>query len=221
MARRKTKKAETETKIETTEIKKELENENTTEDKISKSLEKIENKISNKDDDSKTSETPNQSSEDKSESTDIQSDTQTSETQTSETSSPKPQTTAKKLNKDEIDELTIKQYYKRYSDYIKARKPQKAITTFYNIYFVVEKNPKILFKTIELFKTNKNLLHEKVALQSIESLDTVKKLKLGIFYHVIRTIVYNEDRSKINFSLVKEVIPDNVFNEYKKVLKTS
>jgi len=111
------------------------------------------------------------------------------------------------------------QYYQRYKLFIKKRNPKQAINNFINIYNVVEQHPDILREVVDIFRKDKLVLGEKVALQGIQFVDKIKTMKISIFYHVIKSVIFNKDKDKINFDLVKDVIPEPLFVEYKKILK--
>jgi hypothetical protein len=126
--------------------------------------------------------------------------------------------TTKKKQPNLYTQLTS-QYYQRYKLFIKKRNPKQAINNFINIYNVVEQHPDILREVVDIFRKDKLLLSEKVALQGIQFVDKIKTVKISVFYHIVKSIVFNKDKDKINFDLVKDVIPEPLFVEYKKVLK--
>ena len=122
----------------------------------------------------------------------------------------------KTIKKPDTNILILNQYYQRYSLCIKTRKPIKAINYFINIYNHIEKNPQLYTEAINLFKQNRNILHETIALQGIETILPQKRLKIETFYTLLKAAVNNE-KLKINFDIVNEIVKNtDLLKEYKK-----
>jgi len=112
--------------------------------------------------------------------------------------------------------VIMAQYYQQYQGYVKAGQPAKAIASFTNIYKQVEKKPENLGSIIELFRTNKDLLAEKVALQGIEVITGAMRIKLEIFYTLLKAVVSGK-KIRISFDRTAEYVKNTkLMTEYKK-----
>lgn len=122
--------------------------------------------------------------------------------------------------KQDINEVIISQYFQRYKTSILANKPKVAILDFVNISNHVNRYPKLFTKVCNLFIKNKHLLLETLTLQGIDTIEAQIKLKLEVFYLMLRVKVL-KDKMPVNFSRMGELIQnEDLLVEYRKAYKS-
>ena len=115
--------------------------------------------------------------------------------------------------------LIIENYAKQYDNYIKQNKPKDAIKSFSNIVLLLDKkfDTKACNYIIDKFKKNKGiLLNRKLALQGIENISVVSRIKVETFYTLLSGIINKKRKSilKIDFDKVRKFFDNQDMTNY-------